>query len=404
MKKTKTLLLSLLTIMFLSLGLNINQIINKVSASAVETERVWFSNSGHTEWSTHDATNSIHFSSSDETTTWPGVPLKQDSKNKDSSGENLLYYDVPKDTDTVVLARAHPEYQKSTNYTVTLIGKFQAYNNVSDWVETSFLHLQKHGNIHYIDLVLKDWDQFKIKAIDADGGYNTVNIGYNEVKDQGSHDVYDERGDIRIGRGGQDRYRVIVAYGKAQITWIGGSGNPSYNDAKTHVINNFATFNGYGYWGYKTIDLKPNLSGSSKLNFNTQYYSLSGNNDTVTGTWNNFVPVTTDAVQSFVNKLDNNLNGDLNVCDPDDFQLLLDEYNALPTFERNMFDNMDVGDGVKGIQRIEYLNMVKENAIANQSISLVMESKNINTTLIISMLGLITLGGYYLLSRKKKIA
>lgn len=60
---------------------------------------------------------------------------------------------------------------------------------------------------------------------------------------------------------------------------------------------------------------------------------------------------TTKVVSDFSNSIDTSAEA----CTSGQAQTAINTYNAMPTFEQNQFDALDVGGGVTGLQRLQYL-------------------------------------------------
>ncbi|MFA5687238.1 MAG: CotH kinase family protein [Bacilli bacterium] len=101
------------------------------------------------------------------------------------------------------------------------------------------------------------------------------------------------------------------------------------------------------YWNNKTEDL--NYSHSVNKIYEI---SAKGNKEISPGEFKTFVPVATDIVSEFINKTsDGNY-----ICDVDNVIKELNYYYyVLTTFEREQFNTLDVGQGVIGLERINYL-------------------------------------------------
>ena len=118
------------------------------------------------------------------------------------------------------------------------------------------------------------------------------------------------------------------------------------------------------------------------------------------GAWVPYAPVTTTIVKSFSDTIDT--SGE--ACNATAAQTAVNTYNSLSTFEQNQFNDLDVGEGVTGLQRLNYLISFYgiDTPIGSSVPGRIPSSDNSATaTLIISALGVSSLAGYYFISKKK---
>lgn len=118
------------------------------------------------------------------------------------------------------------------------------------------------------------------------------------------------------------------------------------------------------------------------------------------GAWVEFTPVPTTKVLNFAATIDT--SGE--ACSLEAAHAAVNAYNALSTFEQNQFDTLDVGGGVTGLQRLEYLKAFY-NIDTPPNVKLVNNAstkKNITAVLLVSGLSLSVLAGYYFLRTKKQ--
>ena len=116
------------------------------------------------------------------------------------------------------------------------------------------------------------------------------------------------------------------------------------------------------------------------------------------GAWVEFTPVPTTIVANFAATIDTSDEA----CSSLATQAAVNAYNALSTFEQNQFDDLDVGEGVTGLQRLNYLKSFYGIDTPSSVSERIPSSDNSATaTLIISALGVSSLAGYYFISKKK---
>lgn len=115
-----------------------------------------------------------------------------------------------------------------------------------------------------------------------------------------------------------------------------------------------------------------------------------------------FTPKTTKIVADFAASI----NTQAKACSQAAVNTAVSTYNNLSTFERNQFDNLQVGDGFTGLQRLQYLMDFYgiTTPLGAKTPDFQQNTFNFNATILISSLGLVSLAGYYFLSRKKKVA
>lgn len=109
---------------------------------------------------------------------------------------------------------------------------------------------------------------------------------------------------------------------------------------------------------------------------------------------------TTKVVQDFKVKTD----GLVGNCEPTKVQSILNDYTALSDFEREQFNNLDVGDGVTGLQRLQYLNIaagIDNNTGSSRNVNKsLLNSNAIVPVVLISVVGLSALLGYHFITKK----
>lgn len=116
------------------------------------------------------------------------------------------------------------------------------------------------------------------------------------------------------------------------------------------------------------------------------------------GAWVDFTPVTTTIVANFAATIDT----DVEACSSQATQAAVDAYNALSTFEQDQFNVLNVGGGVTGLQRLNYLkSFYGIPTPLNQNITQSNNDKNILAISIISVLSVSAIAGYYFLKTKK---
>lgn len=150
-------------------------------------------------------------------------------------------------------------------------------------------------------------------------------------------------------------------------------------------------------WGAKTDDLLYTDSIG-------KYYDLTGpiawNGAITPGSWVSFTPKTTKVVKDFAATIDTAAKA----CSPSAVDSAISAYNNLSTFEQDQFDTLDVGGGVTGLQRLEYLKAFY-NINTPLNVKLVNNAstkKNITAVILVSGLSLSVLAGYYFLRTKKQ--
>ena len=161
----------------------------------------------------------------------------------------------------------------------------------------------------------------------------------------------------------------------------------------------------------KSVDI--NLFFNSIDHVNTYRFELSTStiNGELTGAMVLFTPVTSTVVNNFKAATDG-LNGEGNpedgICaDTDKAGDLVTFYNdMLSTFERYQFNNLTVGSGVTGLQRITYLSSLSSITAETTKLNTLTPldtEKNIFALTLIGIIGLSSIGGYYLLKEKKNV-
>jgi len=144
-------------------------------------------------------------------------------------------------------------------------------------------------------------------------------------------------------------------------------------------------------------------TGNLEIGEDSAHYSCFVSNWGGSTSWSYFTPTTTTVVSNFAATIDT----DTEACSESSAQAAVNAYNALSTFEQDQFDVLSVGGGFTGLQRLNFLKTF-------YSISTPLNINNIGdgnnsddslmTMLIIGAIGLTTLGGYYIISRKKHLA
>lgn len=132
---------------------------------------------------------------------------------------------------------------------------------------------------------------------------------------------------------------------------------------------------------------------------NTYKYELW--NSTVDGKYEvsgaiEFSPATTDVVSNFAATLDTSAE----ICNSSAVATALSTYNSLSTFEKNQFDNLDVGGSETGATRLAYLEAMY-GVEANSLPVMVNEGGSLELIVTIGIIGLTLLGGFYFLNKKK---
>ena len=159
----------------------------------------------------------------------------------------------------------------------------------------------------------------------------------------------------------------------------------------THVIFVRVNKNKDGVWN-QTADLE------ATGHFDTWYFNLTGYGG---GEWKNDLTIkTTKIVSDFAATIDTKEEA----CSSLATQAAVNAYNELSTFEQNQFNDLDVGEGVTGLQRLNYLISFYgiDTPIGSSVPGRIPSSDNSATaTLIISALGVSSLAGYYFISKKK---
>jgi hypothetical protein len=147
-----------------------------------------------------------------------------------------------------------------------------------------------------------------------------------------------------------------------------------------------------------------NKSVNTDLPVNPNLYRFELWNDIVNGeqagVWVEFTPDPTTKVANFAATIDTSDEA----CSSLATQAAVNAYNALSTFEQNQFNDLDVGEGVTGLQRLNYLISFYgiDTPIGSSVPGRIPSSDNSATaTLIISALGVSSLAGYYFISKKK---
>lgn len=116
--------------------------------------------------------------------------------------------------------------------------------------------------------------------------------------------------------------------------------------------------------------------------------------------WATFTPKTTTIVQS----LADSINTKAKACSSTTVTTAISTYNGLSTFEQNQFNALQVGDGFTGAQRLAYLmafyNITTPLSVIEKTKN---EDNSLMATIIIGVIGLSTLAGYYFLQRKKAV-
>jgi hypothetical protein len=107
------------------------------------------------------------------------------------------------------------------------------------------------------------------------------------------------------------------------------------------------------YWGYKTADIS--ISG----NTNTRQIRLTSMHEPDTDNYNEIISHVAENFTASTTTSVNNLAGSFDTsgeaCSSENAQTAVNTYNGLATFDQNQFDALDVGGGVTGLQRLQYL-------------------------------------------------
>jgi len=95
------------------------------------------------------------------------------------------------------------------------------------------------------------------------------------------------------------------------------------------------------------------------------------------------------------------------ICSKSAAQTIIDNYNLLATFEQDQFDVYDVGEGVTGLQRLNFLKtkytITTDLNVSNIGTNDESNSSSLFIMSIIGIVGLSTLGAYYSISRKRRL-
>lgn len=110
-----------------------------------------------------------------------------------------------------------------------------------------------------------------------------------------------------------------------------------------------------------------------------------------------FSPAITDKV----NVLHESINTKAKACGETAAETAIMSYNAMPTFEQNQYATMDVGGGVTGLQRLNYLKNFYELGIVIGAVrTKPKEDRATIAILAIGGLSVLSLGGYFFLKKK----
>ncbi len=116
--------------------------------------------------------------------------------------------------------------------------------------------------------------------------------------------------------------------------------------------------------------------------------------------WDEFTPTTTTIVQGLADSISTKAKA----CSSAVVTTAVSTYNGLSTFEQNQFNALDVGEGFTGAQRLAYLRAFYNITTPLSVIETTKKDDNsLMATVIIGVIGLSTLAGYYFLQRKKSI-
>lgn len=93
-------------------------------------------------------------------------------------------------------------------------------------------------------------------------------------------------------------------------------------------------------------------------------------------------------------------------CSDTKAQQAVNTYNSFSTFEQNQFNELNVGGGVTGLQRLNYLKSFYNITTPLLTSDRKMNNKESDKTALaitIGLLGVSTFAGYYLVNRKKEV-
>ena len=150
-------------------------------------------------------------------------------------------------------------------------------------------------------------------------------------------------------------------------------------------------------WGAKTEDLIYSESVG-------KYFDLTGpiawDGATTPGSFVTFTPATTTIVSNFAATIDTSEKA----CSSLAAQAAVNAYNALSTFEQNQFNDLDVGEGVTGSERLNFLKSFYGIGTP-LNVRIIPESNNKNIAAIVTLAGLslTSVAGYYFLKNKKVV-
>jgi len=130
--------------------------------------------------------------------------------------------------------------------------------------------------------------------------------------------------------------------------------------------------------------------------FDTWYFNLTGYGG---GEWKNDLTIgTTKIVSDFAATIDTSTEA----CSSEAAHAAVNAYNALSTFEQDQFDILNVGGGVTGLQRLNFLkSFYGIGTPLNQNITQSNNDKNILAISIIGVLGVFALLSYFFVTKKK---
>lgn len=117
--------------------------------------------------------------------------------------------------------------------------------------------------------------------------------------------------------------------------------------------------------------------------------------------WELFNPTTTDVVEEFAASIDTSEE----VCSPTLAQQAADRYEALSDFEKSQFNDLVVGKGFTGEERLSYIKSFYD--ISDPISGSQKYDDNDRSTLATIALGLLSGGSivfYYAIKRKRKVA
>lgn len=135
-------------------------------------------------------------------------------------------------------------------------------------------------------------------------------------------------------------------------------------------------------------------------NYRYEVWNDKDNENKQKGAWVAFTPADTSIVVEYANSVATYDQ----VCSPELAQSAIDRYNALSTFEQDQFDKRNVGDGVTGLERLNYLKSfynintpLNVKAKTNKS-----TMKNAGAIVLVGGISLSIIAGYYFLKSRKQ--